>query len=53
MELRLQQATRLMRTGSLPIAEVAMRCGFTHQEHLTRVMRAQLGTTPGALRRAG
>jgi AraC family transcriptional regulator len=53
MELRLQQAIRLLRTGSLPIAEVAMRCGFAHQEHLTRVMRAQLGTTPGALRRAG
>ncbi|PWR12664.1 AraC family transcriptional regulator [Micromonospora acroterricola] len=53
MELRLQQATWLLRTGSVPIAEVAMRCGFAHQEHLTRVMRSQLGTTPGALRRAG
>jgi AraC family transcriptional regulator len=53
MELRLQQASRLLRTGRLPIAEVAMGCGFAHQEHLTRVMRARLGTTPGALRRAG
>ena len=52
MQLRLEQATRLLRTGSVPIAEVATRCGFAHQEHLTRTMRAQLGTTPGALRSA-
>jgi AraC family transcriptional regulator len=51
MWLRLEQACRLL-TGSLPIAEIAVRSGFSHQEHLTRVMRAQLGTTPGALRRS-
>ena len=49
--LRVDRAARLLRSGPLPIAEVAVRCGFSHQEHLTRVMRAQLGTTPGALRR--
>ncbi|MER6926050.1 AraC family transcriptional regulator [Streptomyces spiralis] len=31
---------------------MAVACGFSHQEHLTRVMRARLGTTPAALRRA-
>ena len=36
---------------ALPIAEIAVRCGFSHQEHLTRVMRAHLDTTPGAVRR--
>jgi AraC family transcriptional regulator len=50
---RLRQATLLLRTGSEPIADIAVRCGFSHQEHLTRVMRAHLGTTPGALRRDG
>jgi AraC family transcriptional regulator len=49
--LRVERACRLLSTGELPIAEVALRCGFSHQEHLTRVMRAQLDTTPGALRR--
>jgi AraC family transcriptional regulator len=49
--LRVDRACRLLRTGSAPIAEVAVRCGFSHQEHLTRVMRAQLDTTPGAVRR--
>jgi AraC family transcriptional regulator len=52
MRLRLEQAYRLLRTGALPIAEIALRCGFSHQEHLTRVMRAHLSTTPGAVRRA-
>jgi AraC family transcriptional regulator len=41
----------LLRTDRGSIAEIAVRCGFTHQEHLTRVMRVQLDTTPGAVRR--
>ncbi|MEV0600460.1 helix-turn-helix transcriptional regulator [Streptomyces sp. NPDC050315] len=51
MRLRVERAARLLRTTTVPISEVAARCGFSHQEHLTRVLRAQLGTTPGALRR--
>jgi AraC family transcriptional regulator len=53
LRLRVEQACRMLRTGTLPIADVAIACGFSHQEHLTRVMRAHLGTTPAALRRAG
>ncbi|MFI8221255.1 helix-turn-helix domain-containing protein [Streptomyces sp. NPDC085932] len=53
LHLRLDRAGRLLRTTMLPIADVALRCGFSHQEHLTRVMRAKLGVTPAALRRAG
>lgn len=53
MRLRVEEAARLLRTGTAPIADVAQRCGFSHQEHLTRVMRARLGTTPAAVRRAG
>lgn len=49
--LRIDRACRLLRTSGSPIAEIAVRCGFSHQEHLTRVMRARLGTTPGAVRR--
>jgi AraC family transcriptional regulator len=49
--LRVDQACRLLRTDTAPIAEVAVRSGFSHQEHLTRVMRAHLDTTPGAVRR--
>jgi AraC family transcriptional regulator len=53
MRLRVEQACRLLRTGTLGIPEIAVRCGFSHQEHLTRVMRARIGTTPAAYRRAG
>jgi AraC family transcriptional regulator len=53
LRLRVEQAGRMLRTGTLPIADVAVACGFSHQEHLTRVMRAHLGTTPAALRRTG
>lgn len=53
VRLRVEQAARLLRAGSLPIAQVAAACGFSHQEHLTRVLRSHLGTTPAALRRAG
>ncbi len=49
--LRVDQACRLLRTDRAPIAEIAVQCGFSHQEHLTRVMRAHLETTPGAVRR--
>ena len=49
--LRVDHACRLLRADSAPIAEIAVRCGFSHQEHLTRVLRAHLDTTPGAVRR--
>ena len=51
LRLRLDTACRLLRTHTMPIADVADRCGFSHQEHLTRVLRAHLGTTPAAIRR--
>lgn len=51
IRLRLEHACRLLRATTTPIAEVAADCGFSHQEHLTRVMRSRLGTTPAALRR--
>ncbi|GGN52350.1 AraC family transcriptional regulator [Streptomyces albiflavescens] len=52
LQLRLDHARRLLRTTTVPIADVAVRCGFSHQEHLTRVMRDKLGTTPAVFRRA-
>jgi AraC family transcriptional regulator len=52
MGLRTDHARRLLQTTNLPIAEIASSCGFASQEHLTRVMRARLSTTPAALRRS-
>jgi AraC family transcriptional regulator len=51
MRLRAETAFRLLRSTAMPISEVAARCGFSHQEHLTRVLRAQSGSTPAAVRR--
>ena len=46
LKLRVEQARLLLRTSSDAIADIAAGCGFSHQEHLTRVLRTQLGTTP-------
>jgi AraC family transcriptional regulator len=51
MRLRVEQACRLLRASTIPIAEVAVRSGFSHQEHLCRALRAQLGVTPAEVRR--
>jgi transcriptional regulator GlxA family with amidase domain len=50
-ELRLDQATALLLQGRLPLAEVALACGYSEQSALTRAMRRRRGQTPGALRR--
>jgi AraC family transcriptional regulator len=50
IQKRVERAKRLLR-GSLPIVEVALDCGFSHQEHLTNVFRRFTGQTPAAYRR--
>jgi AraC family transcriptional regulator len=52
MRARVAHAKRLLSTGDLPIAAVALDCGFCHQEHLTRVFRRHCAMTPGAYRAA-
>ena len=50
--IRLDAATRaLQRQDDRSIAEIADRCGFSSQSHLTTLMRRHLGTTPSTLRR--
>lgn len=51
MQLRVERAKRLLQ-GPLPIVEVALACGFAHQEHLTGVFRRFTGMTPAGFRRA-
>ena len=48
---RLERAVRLLTAGGQAIKEVAADCGFSDQAHLTRVMRARLGTTPARIRK--
>jgi len=51
VQRRVDAACRLLRDTAVPIAEVALTCGFSHQEHLTRVLKAYVRTTPAAIRR--
>ncbi len=48
--LRLDRARTLITGGPLPLAEIALACGFSSQSHLTAIMRREDGLTPGALR---
>jgi AraC family transcriptional regulator len=48
---RVERAKRLLRKGE-PIVEVALSCGFAHQEHLTRIFKRETGCTPAVFRRA-
>ena len=48
---RLNRAADLLRSD-LSIAEIAYRCGFSHQEHMTRLFSQKRGVTPGAYRKA-
>ncbi|WP_277983254.1 helix-turn-helix domain-containing protein [Sphingomonas faeni] len=51
IEQRVERARDLLR-GHLSIAEIAVRCGFTHQEHLTRMFGRLTGVTPAVYRRS-
>jgi AraC family transcriptional regulator len=51
LNLRVARARELLATSDLPIVEIALACGFSHQEHMTRMFRREIGLTPGAYRR--
>lgn len=50
MEMRVTRAKVLLETTMTSIAEIAAMCGFTHQEHLTRLFRRYHNASPGAYR---
>jgi AraC family transcriptional regulator len=49
--VRVERAKRLLEEQSLGLAEIALHCGFSHQEHLTRMFRRLVGQTPARYRR--
>ena len=51
IEMRLEKAKDLLLNTKMPLAEVAVACGFADQCHLTRKFRRATGDTPGAWRR--
>ena len=50
-EVRVARACQLLRTSSLPLAQVAQRCGYGDQSALTHALRKLRGTTPAAYRK--
>ena len=47
---RIEHACQLVSTTEMPLAEIAMTCGFSDQSHLARHFRHMLGTTPREFR---
>jgi AraC family transcriptional regulator len=52
MAMRVARARASLESGRLPLADVALSCGFSHQEHMTRVFKRETKMTPGAYRRS-
>jgi AraC family transcriptional regulator len=49
---RVERAKDLILAGQLPLSEIALISGFSHQSHMARMMKRILGATPSELLRA-
>jgi AraC-like DNA-binding protein len=52
IEVRLQEAARLIREGDDPVTKIAYRVGFKDPSHFTRRFKARFGVSPNEFRRA-
>ncbi len=50
IKFRVERAKALLAGSRLPLAEVGLRTGFSHQSHFTRLFRRLTGTTPHTYR---
>jgi AraC family transcriptional regulator len=51
LNARVRRANVLLMSTDLSLAQIALQCGFSNQQHMTRMMRRIIGRTPGAIRR--
>jgi AraC family transcriptional regulator len=49
---RIELASQLMIESSTPLSQIALKCGFNDQAHLSKRFRKHTGATPAAWRRA-
>lgn len=50
LKLRIQHAKSLLQSSEMPLIEVGLQSGFSHQSHFTRLFRKFTGTTPQSYR---
>ncbi|MCM1149032.1 MAG: AraC family transcriptional regulator [Butyricicoccus sp.] len=46
IRLRLGKATEMLRAGSMPIGEIAVKCGYPNQLHFSRAFKKRFGIPP-------
>jgi AraC family transcriptional regulator len=51
LDCRVDAARQHLTQGVLPLAEIALRCGFATQAHFTAIFKLRTGVTPGEFRR--
>jgi AraC family transcriptional regulator len=51
LNARVRRANTLLTTTDMSLAEIAFQCGFSNQQHMTRMVRRLAGRTPGSIRR--
>lgn len=51
MDMRLDNANRVIRSSELPLARIAFDCGFNDAAHLCKCYKNRFGVSPGAVRR--
>jgi len=49
---RLERARQMLADDAMPLAELALECGFANQAHFTAAFSRELGISPGRYRRA-
>lgn len=50
LDLRIEEAKRLLNETALPLAEIALTSGFCSQSHFTEAFRRRIGSSPGRWR---
>ena len=50
LRMRVDRAVQLLRTTDLSLSEIALRCGFAHQAHMSRMVSRLKGEAPGTIR---
>ena len=50
LQQRVRRAATLLERTDTPLLDIACRCGFADQSHMTREFKKRVGTTPGRFR---